>query len=197
MRANLGSAFLMILVLFASSALLGQELATSSEPTVASDQTTLDFSSSKASSGSTVLLASADVSPMAYPEPTMAAAPILATPIVPEKKADANLKAQARNKKIWYSLSVVNHTAATFDAWSTRSSIQRGAQELNPMLKPFASSNALYATIQVAPFGMDYLGRRMMRSHNSVVRKMWWLPQTASAAISFAAGIHNMGVNAD
>jgi hypothetical protein len=42
---------------------------------------------------------------------------------------------------------------------------------------------------------MDYLGRRLMRSNNAFLRKMWWVPQTASAVCSLAAGIHNMGVN--
>jgi hypothetical protein len=121
--------------------------------------------------------------------PAIVAAPVL--PVKP-KTVDNN---ESRKKKIWFSLSMVNHGAATFDAWSTRSAIGRGAQEVNPLLKPFATSNAMYAAVQVVPFGMDYLGRRMMRSNNSVVRKMWWLPQTASAICGLTAGIHNMGVN--
>ena len=104
-------------------------------------------------------------------------------------------KENARNKKIWLSLTAVNHGAATFDAWSTRSAISRGAMEVNPLLKPFANSNAMYGAVQVVPFGMDYLGRRMMRSNNATIRKLWWVPQTASTICSFTAGIHNMGVN--
>jgi hypothetical protein len=63
-------------------------------------------------------------------------------------------------------------------------------------MRPFANSNAMYAATQAVPFGMDFLGRRMMRSNNHVVRKLWWLPQTACTVASVAAGIHNMGVNA-
>jgi hypothetical protein len=98
--------------------------------------------------------------------------------------------------KKWLILSAAEHGAATFDAWSTRQVIMNGTgQELNPMLKPFANSNALYAAVQVAPFAFDYLGLRMMRSSHPWVRKMWWVPQTASTVSSFVAGAHNMTVH--
>lgn len=119
--------------------------------------------------------------------------PVIA-PVTPVRPTVTE-KESARNKKIWYSLAAVNHGAAAFDAWATRSAIDRGAREVNPLLKPFANSNAMYGAVQVVPFGMDYLGRRMMRSSNSTVRRLWWLPQTASAIGSLTAGIHNMGVN--
>jgi hypothetical protein len=196
MRANIGSSFLIIVVLFFGSSAWGQDMAKSVEPTTAINRTDREFSSSKVSTVSLDLLASANAGPLANPEPAAATSPIEATPILPTKKSDAPQVNESRNKRIWYSLVAANHSAAAFDAWSTRSSIQRGAQELNPLLKPFANSNAIYASIQVVPFGMDYLGHRMMRSNNPVIRKMWWLPQTASTALSFAAGIHNMGVNA-
>ncbi len=35
-----------------------------------------------------------------------------------------------------------------------------GAQELNPMLRPFAGNASLYAAIQVAPLLMDYAGKK-------------------------------------
>jgi hypothetical protein len=98
--------------------------------------------------------------------------------------------------KKWLILSAASHGAATFDAWSTRQVIMSGAgQEMNPMLKPFANSNALYAAVQVAPLAFDYLGLRMMRSSHPWVRKMWWVPQAASTVTSFAAGAHNMTIH--
>lgn len=98
--------------------------------------------------------------------------------------------------KRWLILSAAEHGAATFDAWSTRQVIMSGTgQELNPMLKPFANSNALYAAVQVAPFAFDYIGLRMMRSSHPWVRKMWWVPQAASTVTSFAAGAHNITVH--
>jgi hypothetical protein len=60
--------------------------------------------------------------------------------------------------------------------------------------RPFANSNAIYATTQVTPLIMDYLGRRMMRSRYPLFRRFWWVPQTASASVSLAAGIHNYRV---
>ena len=66
--------------------------------------------------------------------------------------------------------------------------------EANPFLRPFANSNAIYAATQVSPAAMDYLGKRMMVSQHGWVRKIWWLPQTAGASISFVCGTHNLGL---
>jgi hypothetical protein len=195
MRTSVGSALLLALVLlgvsFASAQTQDSGLTT--PETVKSSDFIRDFSSSRPVS--LELLASASAGPLATPEPLAPPTPIIATPIVANRNGDLDKKWESRNKKIWYSLVGVNHVAAGFDAWSTRDSIQRGARELNPLLKPFATSNAMYAANQVVPFGMDYLGRRLMRSNNAFLRKMWWVPQTASAVCSLAAGIHNMGVN--
>lgn len=100
-----------------------------------------------------------------------------------------------RQRKMWYGLMAVSHAGAAFDAWTTRRAISSGyGQEANPFLKPFANSNAIYAATQVSPAVMDYLGKRMMRSENPWVRKLWWFPQAAGASMSFAAGAHNLGV---
>jgi hypothetical protein len=98
------------------------------------------------------------------------------------------------HKKAWFALSVAGHSGAAFDAWSTRRAISRGYSESNPLLKPFANSNAIYAATQLTPLVMDYVGRRMMFNKRSWVRRAWWVPQAASAAFSFGAGIHNVGV---
>jgi hypothetical protein len=100
-----------------------------------------------------------------------------------------------RQRKTWYGLMAAGHAAAGFDAWTTRRAISGGyGREANPFLKPFASSNAIYAAIQVSPSLMDFLGKRMMVSRNPWIRKVWWLPQTAGASVSLLAGRHNLGV---
>lgn len=100
-----------------------------------------------------------------------------------------------RQRKMWYGLMAVGHGAAAFDAWSTRRAISGGyGQEANPFLKPFANSNAIYAATQASPAFMDFLGKRMMVSQNPWIRKLWWVPQTAGAGISFYAGAHNVSV---
>jgi len=105
-----------------------------------------------------------------------------------------DLIAENRRKQIWWrSLIVASSGAATFDAWSTRHAITNyGAQELNPMLRPFADNASLYAAIQVGPLVMDYVGRKMMYSRHTWVRRMWWVPQSASFVSSIACGVHNL-----
>ena len=98
-------------------------------------------------------------------------------------------------RKIWYGLMVAGHSGAAFDAWTTRRAVSGGyGQESNPFLRPFANSNVLYAATQVSPAFMDFLGKRMMTSRTSWVRKMWWVPQVAGTSLSFAAAAHNMTV---
>ncbi|HXJ07115.1 MAG TPA: hypothetical protein VNH65_18580 [Candidatus Acidoferrum sp.] len=100
-----------------------------------------------------------------------------------------------RQKKVWYALMVASSGAAAFDAWSTRRAISGGyGTESNPLLRPFAGSGALYAATQVSPVVMDYIGRRMMTSRHTLLRRLWWLPQTAGTGMSLFAGVHNMGV---
>src|SRR6266852_4246858 len=114
-------------------------------------------------------------------------------PIQPAKPAFTGTYETARQRKIWYGLVFAGHSAAAFDAWSTRRAISGGyGTEANPLLRPFANSGALYAATQVSPAVMDYLGRRMMTSQHTWVRRMWWLPQTAGTGMSLAAGAHNV-----
>ncbi len=100
-----------------------------------------------------------------------------------------------RNRKTWYALTAVGHGAATFDAWSTRRVISSSqGRELNPLLRPFADSGALYAAVQVGPTFFDYLGKRMMRSERRWMRKLWWMPQALGAGASVVSGVHNLHV---
>lgn len=118
--------------------------------------------------------------------------PALSSPVKPATSESYETPTQ---RKIWYGLMVAAHGTAAFDAWTTRRAVGGGyAVEGDPLQKPFANSGAIYATTQVAPLIMDYVGRRMMRSSHSWMRKAWWVPQSASAAVSLSAGVHNYGV---
>lgn len=100
------------------------------------------------------------------------------------------------NRRLWYGLLVAGHSAAAFDAYSTRR-VMAGpmGKECNPLLRPFAHSNSLYFAVQASPLLMDYLGRRMMYSEHSSLRRLWWVPQSVGTAISLLTGVHNMRVS--
>jgi hypothetical protein len=134
------------------------------------------------------------------PEAAPVTAPAAIALIKPGKTTTvsvAELLAEGRrNQRIWMGLGIAAHGAATFDAWATRHAITTtGAQELNPMLRPFAGNASLYAAIQVGPALMDYVGKRMMYSRHSWVRRMWWVPQGASFASSLFCGAHNLAIH--
>jgi len=94
--------------------------------------------------------------------------------------------------RVWFSLAIAGHSAAAFDAWSTRRALSHNyAREDNPLLRPFAHSGALYVAVQASPALMDYLGHRMMTSRHPWLRRMWWLPQSAGTALSLGSGVHN------
>jgi hypothetical protein len=99
-------------------------------------------------------------------------------------------------KREWLALSIAAHGGAGFDAWTTRKVLSSvpGAQEMNPLLRPFAGNASMYAAVQVAPTILDYVSRRMMNSRYDVLRHTWWLPQAVSAVVSVASGVHNIGV---
>jgi hypothetical protein len=99
-------------------------------------------------------------------------------------------------KREWLALSIAAHGGAGFDAWTTRKVLSNvpGAEEMNPLLRPFAGNASMYAAVQVAPTILDYVSRRMMHSRYDVLRHTWWLPQAVSAVVSVASGVHNIGV---
>jgi hypothetical protein len=114
-------------------------------------------------------------------------------PILAVKPMTAPTGETAGQRKLWYTLSITGSGAAAFDAWSTRRAITQGyGVEGNPMLRPFAHSGVLYAATQVSPLAMDYIGKRMMRSRSGLMRKMWWVPQSAGSGVSLWAGVHNV-----
>jgi hypothetical protein len=156
-------------------------------PAVASDNTTKDSLLVAFLPSAPEPKTKADTQPIA---PTLAAQPFL-----PAKPVLTRPQETSRQRKIWYGLALAGHSGAAFDAWTTHRAVAGGyGQEANPFLRPFAHSNAIYAATQVSPAVMDYLGKRMMVSQHGWVRKIWWLPQTAGAAISFVSGAHNVGV---
>jgi hypothetical protein len=118
--------------------------------------------------------------------------PAINTPVKP---AIAESYETPNEKKAWYALMMWGHGTAAFDAWTTRRAIGGGdAVEGDPLQRPFAHSGAIYASTQVTPLIMDFVGHRMMRSNRSWIRKAWWVPQAASGGVSLAAGVHNYGM---
>jgi hypothetical protein len=117
------------------------------------------------------------------------------TPFEPVKPVITRPRETQRQRVMWYGLVIAGHSGAAFDAWSTKRAVTGGyGQESNPLLRPFAGSNAIYAATQVSPAVMDFIGKRMMVSENKWARKLWWVPQVAGASFSFTAGAHNVGV---
>src|SRR5271156_2287826 len=98
------------------------------------------------------------------------------------------------SRREWLALMILEHSAAAFDAYSTREAISRGAKEEDPLMRPFAHSPAIYAAIQVGPALLDVLARRMQRSQYNFVRRTWWLPQSVSTGSSIFSGVHNLSV---
>ncbi len=141
-------------------------------------------------------LALTPAGPAAAPAAAAPASPAI-TPVIatPRRKPEFSGRISGGPQKLWMGLAVAQHSAAAFDAWSTRRAItNNGARELNPMLKPFANNSSIYAATQVAPTLLDLLGRRMMTSRHALLRNTWWLPQVLGTAASIAGGVHNMGV---
>jgi hypothetical protein len=118
-------------------------------------------------------------------------APVIAVP----RRSEYTGHITDGSQKQWMALMIAGHSAATFDAWSTRRAItQSGARELNPMLKPFAGNSSIYAATQIGPTLLDVLSRKMMTSRHPFLQHTWWLPQVLGTAASVFGGVHNLGV---
>lgn len=98
------------------------------------------------------------------------------------------------SRNAWIALSIVQHGAAAFDAYSTRQAVGHGAVEDDPLMRPFANSPAIYVATQVGPVIFDLLARHMQRSEYPLVRRFWWMPQSMSAGLSIFSGVHNLSV---
>jgi hypothetical protein len=151
---------------------------------VRTDQPELPDSPVAKISDSTNSDAAADASPI-----SSGAAPFSNSPVRPAGRTSLETP---RERNTWYALLAISHSAAVFDAYSTRRAISgHYGVEGNPLLRPFSHSNAIYAATQVSPAVMDYLGHRMLKSQNPLLRRFWWLPQTGGAGFSIGAGVHN------
>ena len=141
---------------------------------------------------------------MPQPKANSDADPSFADPAVPEPcpfafqpvKPAIRHGSVKRNEKItWYSLMIAAHAGAILDAWSTRRALSGNyGREADPLMRPFAHSGTIYLATQVTPLLMDIIGRRMMMSERPWLHKLWWVPQSTMASVSFEAGIHNIGV---
>jgi hypothetical protein len=132
----------------------------------------------------------------ANPVPVVAT-PLAAAPVYgPVYRPPIKVVSDRRQRMEWLGLSIAAHSAAGFDAWSTRRVLSSvpDAQEMNPFLRPFAGNASMYAAVQVAPTIFDYLSHRMMTSRHDFLRHTWWLPQAVSAVVSVSSGVHNIGV---
>ncbi|MGA6960149.1 MAG: hypothetical protein WBY38_12115 [Candidatus Acidiferrales bacterium] len=98
------------------------------------------------------------------------------------------------SRNAWIALSIVQHGAAAFDAYSTRQAVGHGAVEDDPLMRPFAHSPAIYLATQVGPVVFDLLARHMQHSEYPMVRRLWWMPQSMSAGLSIFSGVHNLNI---
>ncbi len=148
---------------------------------------------------------SAETSVPSMPEPransgeSSSAEPAAAKPgafaFEPVKPATERRYENRNQKRIWYGLVAAGHAGAAFDAWSTRRALSGNyGTESDPLMRPFAHSGAVYAATQVTPLLMDMIGKRAMVSEHMWVRRLWWVPQSVGAAVSFTTAAHNVGV---
>lgn len=127
------------------------------------------------------------------PQNSQSLSTIHISPLEPAKQ-DRFIPVERPSRRSWFALSIVQHGAAAFDAYSTRDAISRGAFEADPLMRPFAHSSAMYAANQVGPLLLDLVARRMQRGNNGFLRRIWWLPQSAAAADFIFCGVHNLHV---
>lgn len=175
------TALQLCVVIFASTVLFGQGANNNQLPT----------------SAALPLLARADVAEMAAPNASgmvASASPTVEPVVAPLMPVEAPKAASSSaNKKVWYGLMAAEHSAAFFDAYSTRQVLSSGSgRELDPLMRPFAHSAAIYPALQVSPVVVDYFAARMMHSNNRFIRKLWWVPQAAGIAGSTFSGINNV-----
>lgn len=115
-------------------------------------------------------------------------------PVQPGTQSKVIMVENTPSRRKWLALSIAMHSAAAFDAYSTRQAVTSGAHEMDPLMRPFASSPGIYAAIQAGPLVLDYAARRMQRSPNSFLRRTWWLPQSASTGLFLFSGVHNLNL---
>ncbi len=98
-------------------------------------------------------------------------------------------------RRLWLALGFAQHAAAFFDARTTREAMTH-YHELDPLLRPFSHSAALYPAMQIGPFGLDWLAQRIATSRHEWLRRLWWVPQAAATAGFIWSGAHNLSLPA-
>lgn len=93
--------------------------------------------------------------------------------------------------RLWFALTTAEHSAAGYDAWSTRYALSHGRVEADPLMRPFAGSAAIYPAIQLIPFGLDFLGHRLERS-SGWMHHIWWVPQSVATVTFLFSGSYNV-----
>ena len=138
----------------------------------------------------------APVSPALAAPAASPASPVAFQPVPIVAVYPAPVKVDHRPEREWLALSIAGHSAAGFDAWSTRRVLTTvdGAQEMNPFLRPFAGNASMYVAVQVTPTIIDYVSHRMMNSSHAWMRHTWWVPQVVGAVVSVSSGVHNLGL---
>jgi hypothetical protein len=86
-------------------------------------------------------------------------------------------------QSVWSDRPVIALWAASaavqiLDYRATRSYVLEGSRELNPLVRPFVHSPALYVEGQAELALIAFLGHRMRGSRHPFVRRLWWVPQT-------------------
>lgn len=146
------------------------------------------------STSSTTSINSATSTPRAgtQPEPLTASAPSSALNLYlpPPPTFVPQGEPIRRPSRAWFALMAAEHSAAGFDAWSTRQAVGQGRVEADPLMRPFSHSGAIYGAIQVVPLGLDYVARRMQRS-SGWTRHVWWVPQSFATASFIFSGTYN------
>jgi hypothetical protein len=172
----------------ASAASAGEELGSAEASSADAKPASVSFEPGRLVAEPVAAASSAPSAPAAEPVPIV---PVYNPPIRALRAVS-----DQRQRREWLGLSIAAHGAAGFDAWSTRRVLSSvpGAQEMNPLLRPFAGNASMYAAVQVTPTILDFVSRRMMNSRYEWARHTWWLPQAVSAVISVASGVHNVGV---
>ncbi len=126
-------------------------------------------------------------------EPNASASRTSIEPVITPAAAPTPQKHPAASKRTWVGLAIALHSSAAFDAWTTRRQIATGRyHESNPILKPFANNNSLYAVVQLTPAALDLLGNRMRKSQRPWVRRLWWVPQATQTATHLVCGATNL-----
>jgi len=122
---------------------------------------------------------------------TQLTGPSFSEVILPPPPFRSPYELPATHRRLWLALSTAEHSAATYDAWSTRRALAAGRIEADPLMRPFAGSTALYPAIQLVPLGLDYLAHRLQRS-SGWTHRIWWVPQSAATVTFLFSGSYNV-----